>query len=126
MVSNLTKKEMNLSAFALVVSTINGQRNFLNEDNNPCVTCAEPKAIKKCSKCRAVQYCDRQCQRLHWFMHKKSCTRPSTVNNATQETSDHKATVRSNTVDGNAIRNAVNDAIQEADVSDTLGKLKVN
>lgn len=23
-----------------------------------------------------MQYCDRECQRLHWFMHKKTCARP--------------------------------------------------
>lgn len=23
-----------------------------------------------------MQYCDRECQRLHWFVHKKSCARP--------------------------------------------------
>jgi len=24
-----------------------------------------------------VQYCDRECQRLHWFIHKKACARLS-------------------------------------------------
>lgn len=33
-----------------------------------------------------MQYCDRECQRLHWFMHKKTCARPT--NTATAPTSN--------------------------------------
>lgn len=62
------------SAVSVVSAAINGQRGFL-ENAQVCVTCSEEKATKKCSKCKVVQYCDRECQRLHWFMHKKACAR---------------------------------------------------
>lgn len=53
---------------------------FQNDIVN-CSTCGEEKPGKKCSKCKEVQYCDRECQRLHWFVHKKMCARPiSTAN----------------------------------------------
>lgn len=62
------------SAVSVVCAAINGQRGF-SDNAQTCVTCGEDKATKKCSKCKAVQYCDRECQRLHWFMHKKACAR---------------------------------------------------
>ena len=31
--------------------------------------------MKQCSKCTAVYYCDRACQRKHWKVHKKTCTK---------------------------------------------------
>lgn len=52
---------------------------LLQNDIVYCSTCGEEKPDKKCSKCKEVQYCDRECQRLHWFMHKKTCTRPTTT-----------------------------------------------
>ncbi|KYN43462.1 Ankyrin repeat and MYND domain-containing protein 2 [Trachymyrmex septentrionalis] len=62
------------SAVSVISAAINGQRGFF-DGAQTCVTCGEDKATKKCSKCKAVQYCDRECQRLHWFMHKKACAR---------------------------------------------------
>ncbi|XP_011647090.1 ankyrin repeat and MYND domain-containing protein 2 [Pogonomyrmex barbatus] len=62
------------SAVSVISAAINGQRGFF-DNAQTCVTCGEDKATKKCSKCKAVQYCDRECQRLHWFMHKKACAR---------------------------------------------------
>ena len=52
-----------------------------------CSSCGEEKPDKKCSKCKEVQYCDRQCQRLHWFMHKKTCARPTSGGGASSITS---------------------------------------
>jgi len=48
---------------------------ILQDEGSYCSTCGAEKPDKKCSKCKAVQYCDRECQRLHWFMHKKNCAR---------------------------------------------------
>lgn len=47
----------------------------MQDETSYCSTCGQEKPDKKCSKCKAVQYCDRECQRLHWFMHKKNCPR---------------------------------------------------
>lgn len=61
-------------ALSVVNAAINGQRGFI--DNIPtCSSCGEEKPAKKCSKCKIVQYCDRNCQRLHWPIHKKECAR---------------------------------------------------
>ncbi|CAH2073398.1 unnamed protein product, partial [Iphiclides podalirius] len=73
MVTALTSKDPP-SALSVINCTINGQRGFV--DAIPyCSTCGEEKPAKKCSKCKMVQYCDRECQRLHWFVHKKACNR---------------------------------------------------
>ncbi|XP_023171339.2 ankyrin repeat and MYND domain-containing protein 2 [Drosophila hydei] len=61
-------------ALVILRNAINGMRGFVDECSY-CSTCGQEKPDKKCSKCKAVQYCDRECQRLHWFMHKKSCPR---------------------------------------------------
>ena len=79
MVKSLARKQDSPPALNVILSVINGQIRFASDDT-PCVTCAEPRAYKKCSKCKAVQYCDRECQRLHWFIHKKECARLPTCN----------------------------------------------
>lgn len=73
-VSQLATKDA-LPALCVLRNAINGQRGFMDELTF-CSTCGNEKPDKKCSKCKAVQYCDRECQRLHWFMHKKNCARP--------------------------------------------------
>ena len=50
---------------------MNGQKGF--RDNDPCSTCAEEKGAKKCSRCHYDSYCNKECQQLHWFVHKKYC-----------------------------------------------------
>ncbi|KAJ8882403.1 hypothetical protein PR048_014211 [Dryococelus australis] len=73
MVSTLAQKD-SPTAVSVVSGIINGQRVFADQ-GVCCFACGEEGAPKKCSKCRAVQYCDRECQRLHWFVHKKVCAR---------------------------------------------------
>lgn len=60
------------SAYSILIATINGQRAAANS-TDLCGTCSETKAAKRCSACKAVQYCDQDCQKLHWFTHKKDC-----------------------------------------------------
>lgn len=75
MVASLADKD-SPAALSIINAAINGQRGFI--DNIPtCSTCGEEKPAKKCSKCKVVQYCDRNCQRLHWPVHKKECARLS-------------------------------------------------
>ncbi|XP_058463187.1 ankyrin repeat and MYND domain-containing protein 2 [Malaya genurostris] len=77
-VTQLASKENVASALEVIKSAINGQRGFVDTISY-CSSCGEEKPDKKCSKCKEVQYCDRECQRLHWFMHKKVCARPSST-----------------------------------------------
>lgn len=86
-VTQLASKENVASALDIIKSAINGQRGF-QDTISYCSSCGEEKPDKKCSKCKEVQYCDRECQRLHWFMHKKVCARPSSIANhgGTKET----------------------------------------
>ncbi|KAF0299788.1 Ankyrin repeat and MYND domain-containing protein 2 [Amphibalanus amphitrite] len=59
------------SALGLLSAAINGQRAF--QDEKQCFACGEEGATKRCAQCRGVQYCGRECQRVHWFTHKKFC-----------------------------------------------------
>lgn len=98
-VSQLANKDCT-SALDVVRAAINGQRGFV-EDITSCSTCGEEGPDKKCSKCKQVQYCDRECQRLHWFMHKKTCARPmpaGTASNGATSKKDIDATEISETL----------------------------
>lgn len=76
-----------------------------------CSSCGEEKPDKKCSKCKEVQYCDRECQRLHWFMHKKACSRPQTT------------TSQSSTLSSLGTPQNVRKEIDAAEITETLQNL---
>mmetsp|Transcript_7354 Transcript_7354/g.6956 ORF Transcript_7354/g.6956 Transcript_7354/m.6956 type:complete len:114 (-) Transcript_7354:161-502(-) len=38
-----------------------------------CFVCTKP-AQKKCARCKVLAYCSRHCQKMHWSIHKQSCT----------------------------------------------------
>ncbi|KAL9698920.1 hypothetical protein quinque_002361 [Culex quinquefasciatus] len=82
-VTQLASKENPACALEIIKAAINGQRGF-QDTISFCSSCGEEKPDKKCSKCKEVQYCDRECQRLHWFMHKKVCARPVAPTAGTQ------------------------------------------
>lgn len=88
-VRQLASKENALTALEVLKQAINGQRGF-QDLSSFCSTCNEEKPDKKCSKCKEVQYCDRECQRLHWFIHKKECARPKESSVAGQVTTGAK------------------------------------
>ncbi len=44
--------------------------------NNP--SCGKPGAMKRCSECRVAIYCNRDCARQAWKLHKKVCKKVST------------------------------------------------
>eukprot|EP00903_Cladosiphon_okamuranus_P010856 g10255.t2 len=39
----------------------------------PCPTCQKANPTKICSKCKAVKYCSRDCQKAHWRDHQLEC-----------------------------------------------------
>ena len=46
-------------------------------EEDKCSYCKHHKEyLKKCSRCRLVQYCNRDCQKKHWQAHKLHCTDP--------------------------------------------------
>ncbi|XP_068188421.1 ankyrin repeat and MYND domain-containing protein 2-like [Antennarius striatus] len=59
------------TAFSVLTQALTGQMVFVDADY--CTTCGERGADKRCSLCKAVAYCSLQCQKLHWFTHKRSC-----------------------------------------------------
>jgi len=95
MVASLTQGNDRATPLNVILVTI-GNRRGLGVDSfggeRACGTCAENNATKKCAKCKAIQYCDRECQRIHWFVHKKECNR-DVGNNGTSQTSVDSAHV---------------------------------
>ncbi|XP_023326943.1 ankyrin repeat and MYND domain-containing protein 2 [Eurytemora carolleeae] len=59
------------TAAEYINGAFNGQKGFKDYEN--CGTCGEEKAEKKCTACKSISYCNQDCQKLHWFMHKKFC-----------------------------------------------------
>lgn len=44
-----------------------------------CANCSKNKAVTelhKCALCLSSLYCDRECQKAHWKIHKEECTMP--------------------------------------------------
>lgn len=74
MVSSLASGKDAPSPFSVIVTAINGQRGF-TDNVKCCATCTEENATKTCSSCKKTYYCDKDCQRLHWFVHKKACNK---------------------------------------------------
>lgn len=111
------------SAASVISAAINGQRGFI-DNSQICVTCGEEKVTKKCSKCKAVQYCDRECQRLHWFMHKKACARLETTM-TTMTTATTATTTTTTTNSGTKLSQENKEQIANA-VSSRLQNLTVN
>lgn len=59
-------------SLSILEQSINGQ-HMAARDSTPCDTCADPEAKKKCSVCHMVAYCNEECQKMHWPVHKKEC-----------------------------------------------------
>ncbi|XP_078278066.1 ankyrin repeat and MYND domain-containing protein 2a [Rhinoraja longicauda] len=59
------------TALSVMTQIITGQVGFL--DAEFCTACGERGAAKRCSICKTVIYCNQNCQKLHWFTHKKVC-----------------------------------------------------
>lgn len=71
-IRNIFSKPGQTWGLDILHGVINGQKGF--DDGITCSTCGlDNKEVKRCSKCKSVQYCDKTCQRLHWSNHKKFC-----------------------------------------------------
>ncbi|KAG5450250.1 Ankyrin repeat and MYND domain-containing protein 2, variant 2 [Clonorchis sinensis] len=71
------------TALSILEYAINGQTPFaLSSDelsSQACSTCGDrgnndSVIIKLCQNCKEVAYCSVNCQRLHWFTHKRYCS----------------------------------------------------
>lgn len=40
-----------------------------------CSHCRGHENLQRCARCRKVSYCSRECQRLHWRVHRHECER---------------------------------------------------
>lgn len=77
-----------VNAAEFINASFNGQKGF--RDGVNCDTCGEPGAEKKCSGCQEAQYCDQACQRFHWFVHKKHCSKLKMKNDSVKKTDGDK------------------------------------
>ncbi|KAG8222273.1 hypothetical protein J437_LFUL001471 [Ladona fulva] len=73
------------SALSVIAMAINGHqmgrqvRPGADKDGGKgeglCEACGDwDKPCKACSRCKKTLYCGKECQRFHWFVHKKTCT----------------------------------------------------
>lgn len=49
-------------------------RHYHMQQRKLCAGCAIADGMKRCSICKAVNYCSEECQRAHWLEHKRTCT----------------------------------------------------
>lgn len=49
--------------------------NYVPTYDKICLCCGEEGVKSKCSKCRSVYFCNKECQKLCWNIHKKHCGR---------------------------------------------------
>ena len=74
-VTNIASKKIaenqRSTAMSILASCMNGQR-FASDDDRQCITCQDFHA-KTCNICKSVFYCNKECQKLHWPVHKKFC-----------------------------------------------------
>lgn len=48
------------------------------EEERSCANCEKTSQnLKRCSRCRAIEYCSVECQRTHWIQHKIVCSKKS-------------------------------------------------
>jgi len=50
----------------------------MDVESNDCAQCGQAAATARCTRCKTVFYCDRECQKAHWKTHKKECGQKAT------------------------------------------------
>lgn len=79
---------MGIKEFTLIKSSIERQNIILNNCSfickckeciyipiDKCFVCDNRNNLLSCSKCKNIFYCGKDCQRLHWSIHKYSCNK---------------------------------------------------
>ncbi|XP_046390192.1 ankyrin repeat and MYND domain-containing protein 2 [Ischnura elegans] len=79
------------SALSVIATGINGHQMGRQVRSGAkegvCETCGDwDKACKACSRCKEALYCGKECQRLHWFVHKRTCKPAPLSSEASQVT----------------------------------------
>jgi hypothetical protein len=68
-----TKVELDLSG-SKVKSAPNYSTSYEDTSKSKvCAECKKPNATSRCSACKKVFYCSKECQKKHWSQHKKTC-----------------------------------------------------
>lgn len=76
------------NSFAYSIDTGNEKRqkrdakvfNFVPMYDTWCLACDSKDAKQRCSKCKSVWFCDRNCQKRAWQIHKRHCGRNLFIN----------------------------------------------
>lgn len=55
------------------------------EQERICAKCGAARAMSKCGSCMSVNYCNKECQKIHWAEHKQLCNK---VRSKTEATTD--------------------------------------
>ena len=71
--------ELTLAASSVQDASEMDRRKTARDKFRTCENCGIAiQRIHVCSGCRKVAYCNKQCQRTHWKVHKKTCTYSAT------------------------------------------------
>ena len=66
----------------------------MDDIKDACASCGKTSdTLKKCTGCRRVSYCDRNCQKAHRSVHKTACGSQSTLNMTKELSTQTSATV---------------------------------
>ncbi|KAL4452293.1 hypothetical protein ABPG75_007955 [Micractinium tetrahymenae] len=62
------------ATIAVFTELIKGMRGMEEDEHCVCSGCKQKACgLRKCSRCRHVSYCSRECQKAHWAEHKQDC-----------------------------------------------------
>ena len=53
--------------------TLGYDRYTTNKHVKTCYKCGSSQKLMKCSRCKTVHYCSKECQKSDWGRHKSSC-----------------------------------------------------
>ena len=76
--SDKLKHDLTSPTLHVINSIIRGPLAGRTSMDPICATCGTQGAsLRECTSCKSVWYCGKECQRLHWFSHKKICSSKS-------------------------------------------------